>query len=166
MITTSGDNSAENSKVETWYSFIDQALSKGGLAAFCIHAIVDDVNNFEGEGGHAISKEQADALFAYTAELGDRVWVATLTEAMLYYFEWSTATVTTEYNDGVLSVSLTDGERDDIYNMPLTVKVSVPGIWNNVTDGENVYEVITAANGTRYILVDVAPETTVNLWGI
>ena len=160
-------NEANNdpSLADPWIEHIDNALAKGGIASFCIHAIVDDVNNFSGEGGHAISKAQADRLFGYTESLGDQVWVATLTDAMLYYYEWSTAVVTSSYEDGKISVSLTDSERDDVYTMPLTVKVTVPGLWNTVSDGENLYEVKTSQDGTRYVLVNMAPETSITLVG-
>ena len=138
----------------------DNAIAKGGWSSFCIHAIVDDVANNSGEGGHYISKAQADRLFGYTESLGDRVWVATLTDAMLYHFEWSTAKVTSSYEDGKISVTLTDNENDEVFNMPLTIKVRVPGTWSVATDGTRLYEILTDSYGNKYILAEVAPETT------
>lgn len=165
MITSKTSNDA--SLADTWTGYIDEALKNGGITAFCIHAIVDDVTagyavGEENQGGHKISKAQADKLFAYTEELGDRVWVAELTDAMLYYYEWSTATATSSYSDGKVTVSLTDRERDDIFTMPLTVKVSVPAIWDSaVTDDGTALEICENDDGTRYVLVDVAPESSV-----
>ena len=161
MIVSSTDNDA--SKADPWIAHIDNALKAGGIAAFCIHAIVDDVNAENGQGGHEISKAQADRLFAYTESLGDRVWVATLTDAMLYHFEWSTAKVTSDYEDGKITVTLTDKENDEIFNMPLTVKVRVPGTWSVATDGTHLYEIMTDSYGNKYILAEVAPETTVTI---
>lgn len=164
MITCKTTN--DPSAADAWIDYIDKALLDGGIASFCIHAIVDDVANTSGEGGHYISKAQADRLFGYTESLGDRVWVATLTDAMLYYFEWSTAKLTSAYEDGKITLSITDEERDDIYDMPLTVRVRVPGTWSAATDGTNVYEVVTDMYGYNYILVDVKPETSVTLTSI
>ncbi len=161
MITASVNDA---SKADTWINYINTGLSKGAITAFCIHSIVEDVTTATGQGAHMISEAQADKLFAYTESLGDRVWVATLTDAMLYYFEWSTAKVSSKYENESIKVTLTDGERDEIYTMPLTVKVSVPAIWDAaVTDGGVELEVKRNDDGTRYVLVDVAPESTVTI---
>ena len=84
---------------------------------------------------------------------------------MLYFYEWSTATVSTSYEDGAIKVSLTDKENDEIFNMPLTIKVSVPGIWNSATVGDKTLEIRHNEDGSSYVYVDVAPETTVTITG-
>lgn len=161
MITSKVNDASDADK---WIGYINSGLSKGAITAFCIHSIVADVTDAEGQGGHMISEAQADKLFAYTESLGDKVWVTTLTEAMLYYFQWSTSSVSSEYEDGSIKVSLTDKERDDIFTAPLTVKVSVPALWESaVTDGGVELEVKENDDGTRYVLVDVAPESSVIL---
>jgi len=162
MMITSKTN--DTSVTESWIDYIDSALDKGALATFCIHAITDSYDT-EGQGGHVITKEQAEILFKYTESLGDRVWVATLTDAMTYFFEWSTAKVTASYADGAISVSLTDGEDDKLFNMPLTVKVTVPGNWSGATVNGEALTIRTAGDGTQYVYVDVAPETTVSIVG-
>lgn len=136
--------------IENWTAYIDHAIEQGGWACFCIHEIRNDA------AGHYILVDDADALFGYVKD--KNVWVATYTEAMLYYSEWSTAKVSSEYRDGKIYVTLTDGERDDVYDMALTVKVSVPDSWNTVEYNDELIEVLENEDGTRYVYVDVVPD--------
>ena len=137
--------------IENWTAYIDHAIEQGGWACFCIHEIRDD------KQGHYILKNDADALFAY---VGDKnVWVATYTEAMLYYCEWSTASVSCEYRNGSVFVTLTDEERDDVFDMALTVKVSVPNTWNNASYNGETVEVQVNEDGSRYVYVNVVPDS-------
>ena len=146
-------NAGEN--IENWTAYIDHALEQGGWAPFCIHLITKTESNT-----HHILQSQADALFAYTASLGDRVWVATYTDASLYFCEWSTAKVNCEYADGAVKVMLTDEENDEVFNMPLTVKVTVPKSFRDgaVVNGETL-EVYKNTDGTYYVLVDIVPDS-------
>lgn len=159
MITASTN---DTSVTDAWIKHIDNTLAKGGYTNFCIHAITDSYDT-QGEGGHKITKEQADILFAYTEQLGDRIWVATQTDAMLYFYEWSTAKVDCSYEDGKISVSLTDEENDEVFNMPLTIKVSVPGTWAVAYAGGSELTIRQNDDGTKFVYVDVAPESTVEI---
>ena len=96
-------------------------------------------------------------LFKYALERN--VWIATNTEATLYFSEWATAELETEFENGEIRVTLTDGERDDIYNVALTVKVSVPDSWSVVACGGDTYEVIKSEDGTSYVLIDIVPDS-------
>ena len=113
----------------------------------------------ESANGHNITEAQAEKLFKYA--LDNNVWVATNTDAILYFSEWSTSSVSAEYTDGKINVTLTDNERDDVYNMALTVKVSVPDNWQSATDGSAAYEVLKDSNGVSYVLVDIVPDSGV-----
>lgn len=146
-------NAGEN--IENWKAYIDHALDQGGWAPFCIHLITE-----KEASSHHILQSQADALFAYTASLGDRVWVATYTDASLYFCEWSSAKVSCEYADGALNVTLTDAENNEVFNMPLTVQVSVPKSFRDgaVVNGEAL-EVYKNEDGTYYVLVDIVPDS-------
>lgn len=146
-------NAGEN--IENWTAYIDHALEKNGWAPFCIHQIREKEFN-----SHHILLSQAEQLFAYTASLGDRVWVATYTEASLYFCEWSSASVSCEYTDGAVTVTLTDEENNEIFDMPLTVKVAVPNSFRGgaVANGQEL-EVRANEDGTRYVLVDIVPDS-------
>jgi hypothetical protein len=154
--------------VQGWCSYIDKAVELKGWVSYCIHAITDTLDsNIENQGGHMITKAQGETLFSHAVSYGDKIWIANYTDATLYYHEWNSAKTTASYNasTGEITVSLTDNERDDIYNMPLTVKVAVPGTWQSATVGENTYEVRYNSDGTAYVYVDIAPETSVVVKG-
>ena len=148
-------NANAGDNIENWTAYIDHALAKNGWAPFCIHLIRESEVNT-----HHILQSQADQLFAYTAELGDRVWVATYTDASLYFCEWASAEVSCEYADGAVTVTLTDEENNEVFDMPLTVKVSVPRSFRSgaVANGKFL-TVHKNEDGTQYVLVDVVPDS-------
>ena len=71
------------------------------------------------------------------------------------------------YDDenATINVSLTDEENDELYTMPLTVKVYIPGIWATATANGEKLAIRKDEGGNSYVLVDVAPETTVAVIG-
>ena len=138
--------------IENWTAYIDHAIEQGGWACFCIHEIYDTAPS----GGHYILTADADALFGYTADKS--VWVATYTEAMTYYCQWSTAEVSSEYRGGKVLVTLTDREDDELFNMAMTVKVSVPPTWSTASHNGTALTVYENEDGTHYVLVDLVPD--------
>jgi chitin deacetylase len=144
--------------IDYWTDYIDAAANTGGFACFCLHDI--EPNDYTGSNHH-IYQAQADMLFGYACERGD-LWIATFDDAMLYYNEWSTASLEAiAYKDESITVRLTDKEDNSIYNMPLTVKLDVPGGWEKVTveqGGEIAeYSVIESESG-NYAYVDITPD--------
>ncbi len=146
--------------IEYWTNYIDKAAETEGFACFCIHNIRGDTHT---GSGHFIYQSQADALFGYVNERDD-LWIATFEDAMLYYNEWSTATVSaTAYRDEKITVTLSDSENDEIYNMPLTVKVEVPDTWVKAvaTQGQRVetLPIYTDDDGVCFVYVDIVPDS-------
>ncbi|MBQ9692802.1 MAG: hypothetical protein IJV70_06560 [Clostridia bacterium] len=137
--------------ISNWTAFIDHAIEKGGWACYCIHAM----SKPEEASGHYIYESDAEALFTYSDD--KNVWVATFTDAMLYYLEWSTASVKTEYENGVITVKLNDKEPDQIFNMPLTVKVTVPLTWKAPVSGGQTLDAYSDDNGNKYVLLNIVP---------
>ena len=142
-----------NDDISNWTDYIDAALDINGWACFCIHIMLEN----ESANGHNITEAQAEMLFKYALERN--IWIATNTEATLYFSEWATAELETEFENGEIRVTLTDGERDDVYNVALTVKVSVPDSWSVAVCGGDTYEVIKAEDGTSYVLIDIVPDS-------
>ena len=145
-----GDNSGNG--IENWTAYIDHAIDQNGWACFCIHNIRDDQTT-----GHYITTANADALFGYTED--KNVWVATINDATKYYREWSTAKLSTVYQGGTIKVTLTDGEDNEICDMPLTVKIYTPVTWDKALYNDTVIDVHEEATGRRYILVDIVPDS-------
>ena len=127
-------------------------MEQGGWACFCIH----EIRPVAPSSGHYILKTDADKLFGYTRD--KNVWVATYTEAMIYYCQWSTAQVNSEYSDGKVLVTLTDKEDDEVFNAALTVKVSVPSTWSAASYNGTALTVYENEDGSHYVLVDLVPD--------
>lgn len=137
--------------VENWTAYIDHAVEQGGWACYCIHNILTQ------PGGHYILESDAEALFSHT--YGKNIWVATFTDALTYYSEWSTATVETSFAKGTITVNVTDKENDDVFNTPLTVKVTVPEKWTSaICDGETL-EIHYDDNGNGFVYVNIVPDS-------
>ena len=142
--------------VESWKQYIDYATESGGWALLMLHRIyADDRTDVD----HVIHTKVSATreLFEYTER--DDVWVANLTEATKYYSEWATSTVSTKILDGVIVLTVTDTENNEVYDEALTVKVTVPSAWEAcIVNGEEI-KVLTAENGISYVLVDVVPDS-------
>lgn len=136
---------------EMWKQFIDNAAANDGWATYCIHKITPEASS-----GHYILQSDAEELFAYAAS--KNVWIANYTEAALYYSEWASAKVATSYEDGKLSVTLTDDEDNTVYNEELTVKVYVPTIWSGASaNGEQL--TVYTDDGGSFVYLNVLPDS-------
>jgi hypothetical protein len=115
--------------------------------------------------GHFVFESQADAVFKYTDDLAkeNKVWVANFTDACLYMFERSTAELDAYIDgDGNVVVSLNDKENDEIFTMPLTVKVALPTEKTVAKLGETTLNTFTD-NGNTYVYVDIIPGNSVTI---
>ena len=131
-----------------------------GAVSYCIHNILSP----EAATGNYILEEHAERLFSQAASYGDELWIANYTDVTKYYHEWSSAVVTDSYDaaSGTITVSLTDSERDDIYDMALTVKVTVPTSWETcLVNGSETVKVYTDDNGVSYVYVNIIPDSGV-----
>jgi hypothetical protein len=116
-----------------WTNYIDTAVEMKGWAAFCIHNIRPDTHDTR--SGHYIYQSQADQLFGHAQRLSDegKLWIATLSEGMIYANEWVASSVQAYEDGGKLcemvranpySVVLFDEiekAHPDIYNLLLQI---------------------------------------------
>lgn len=141
--------------IPAWTNYIDEAVKAQAMACFCIHTIKPD--DYVSSSGHYIYDSQAEQLFAYADKLsksGD-AWVAFFDEALIYYNEWSTSKVTaTAFKDEKITLTMTHEEKGECYNMPLTVKVSVPNTWESATINGTEVEVKSDDDG-KFVFADV-----------
>ncbi len=162
-----GEGNVDISHVE---DFIDAAMENSALAAFCIHGIVaSDYNGGVNESGLHIYEEQAEAIFAYVqkyAETGE-LWSATYSEAVKYFCQWNTAQIDARrIDDRCYSISLEDDEDDSIFDMALTLKISVDDSWTGatVTQGSTTEDLtVMGEAGARYVLVNIVPDSGIAL---
>ena len=148
----------KNDDISNWKAYIDAAIAMKGWAGFCIHDIRPS-SATSSPNGHFITEEQAEALFAYAA--GKNIWLATYTAASMYYAEWSTASISSVYENGVINVTLTDKEDNEIFTEALTVKVNVPATWTTASVGSEILEVHRNSDGSAYVYVNIVPDTGV-----
>ena len=144
--------------ISNWTAYIDAAIAKNGWAGFCIHDILP-TSSSTSPNGHFITEAQADKLFAYACE--KNIWIATYTAASMYYAEWSTASVSSVYENGTVKVTLTDEENNEVYTEALTVKVSVPATWTSAAFGSEILEIHRNADGSAYVYVNIVPDSGV-----
>ncbi|MBR2461040.1 MAG: hypothetical protein IKB34_07410 [Clostridia bacterium] len=152
---------------EEWIKYVDDAIQYGGWGIFLMHQIINQETDYI----YNVSKEKAVLLFRHIRKqvaTGD-LWCASLTEATLYTKEVETAVAFAEATGKGIAVTVYD-ELDDneTFDQPLTVKVQVLDSWGDVArvkyDGKKFeVPVYTADDGTKYVMVDVAPDKGVAL---
>ena len=145
-----------------WTNYIDTAVEMKGWAAFCIHTIRPDTHDTR--SGHYIYQSQADELFGHAQKLSDsgKLWIATVSEGMIYANEWSSASVEAYTEGDKVVVTLDHKEKGSYYTMPLTVKVALPtGKTSASADGKALK--VFSENGKTYAYVDVAPKSSVTV---
>lgn len=152
-------------KIENTVKYLDACVENGGWFISLCHGIVNS-------GGihYDMSIEHAQELFAVLQSYSNdgKIWCATYGDAVKYIRERQNSTVTQYANENGIFVELTmsDMTEDslplpaDVFDMPLTVKITVPNEWESITytQGENsaVAETYTQ-NGQRYANVDLIP---------
>ena len=152
-----------NAGVGYWTDYIDTAVEMGGWAAFCFHNVKP--NTHTGTTGHFVYESQADAVFAHTEQLSqeNKVWVANFTDACLYVFERATSEVGAYIDvNGDVVVSLDDKEDDEIFTMPLTVKVALPTGKSVATLNGEAITTFTE-NEVTYVYVNIVPGNSITL---
>ena len=147
---------------EEWIQYVDDAATYGGWGIFLMHQIVNEETDYE----YNVSKEKAIKMFRHLGKkvnAGD-IWCATFTEAALYLKEIESAWAYVETSGKGISVSVFDDLDDNaLYDQPVTVKVQVLDSWGEFAtvkyDGEKLtVPVNTDVDGTKYVLVNVAPD--------
>jgi peptidoglycan/xylan/chitin deacetylase (PgdA/CDA1 family) len=119
---------------------------------------------FHGVGGDwlSITPEALDELAAYLARHAD-VWTATFGDVVRYIQERKASSIEIKHNDGSsITLAMRWPMDQKIYDVPLTLKVELPALWNNVraeSDGKQLSAKATAQNGATVVLVDVPAQT-------
>ncbi len=161
--TTNIESSAQdciNAGAALWIEYVSTAIESGGWASFCFHNVIED--NETSTSKWFVYESQADALFKYAQNQSEagKLWIASYTEAQLYYNQWSTAKVNARLSsDKSITVSVTDNEPDSVYNMPLTVKVPVPMNWNTAASNGQLLTVHTENDGSKYVYLNIVPDS-------
>lgn len=161
-MTTHDSSAADN------ISQIDKTIRQGGWSAFCVHYIHPDEQDAANRDNQSISQSKAWEIFSYANQKAEEgtLWIARLSDALLYETERAVARVETlgKEGDNTLAVTLhTDGLDREVYRMALTVRVEVPQGTAYVTHEGRQLPVRTDGTGSSYVLADVLPGETILL---
>lgn len=144
---------------------IDTVATQGGWLITLQHGIAGDHSYTE------CTKEQTDELFGYAAAKAEQglVWFATLDDATKYIREFQNSTVSHYTTSSGRFVELTMAETtadgltldEEIFNLPLTVKVELPTGWKSVTYKQGAADAVTVETfvkgGKTYAYIDLVP---------
>lgn len=90
------------------------------------------------------------------------MWVAPFGAVALYAQERDTAVLKSNVvDDGSIRIELTDGMQDDVFDVPLTIKVCVDADWKNVQaqqQGQARAVQMRPHQGKTYVLVEAIPD--------
>ena len=141
----------------------DIAEAAGGkLAVIFAHRVVETSAEASADT-QATTLAKMDEICAAIAENVEsgKVWNAFLEEAILYLREAEGAVVSVTGDAKSVTVTLTDKLDNEIYNYPLTVRVSAPASWNAVmiTQGDRVSYAYTYADGNSWVFdAEIVPD--------
>lgn len=81
----------------------------------------DDASN-----EYCLSSETSESFFKEASQYKDKMWFATMDEAVKYIYEKQNASLSVEGDEKLVKVKLTDTLDNKTFDMPLTVRVSAP----------------------------------------
>ena len=146
------------------FNRLESAANKGTIQLVSLHAVSKEVaSGSTASGGYTIAyddMEKACEMISQYVERGS-IWNAHYDEAILYVREAQNSTVSVSGDENGLTVLLTDTMNDEVYNYPLTVRVTVPGTWEavKVVQGDSVsYYTAKYQNGKYIIDADIVPD--------
>lgn len=110
-------------------------------------------------------KKAADeyaAMIDYMMQFKDQLWVDTFVDVAKYGQERDSATLTVTKNTPTeIAITVKDRMRDDIFDLPLTVKVRLPEGMKTPKATQNGKEVgcrVVSHEGANFALVDIIPD--------
>ncbi|MDP5230867.1 MAG: hypothetical protein NWQ38_10775, partial [Cellulophaga sp.] len=117
--------SGTNYKSSTDFNgFAEKALAFNGWGVYLFHEI-------DGSGGNSIKSNDLSEHLAFLKKNNNSYWVDTFLNVVKYIKERNAVKVILgEVNDNVITINLSDGLDDTIYNYPLTIKKELPENWN------------------------------------
>jgi peptidoglycan/xylan/chitin deacetylase (PgdA/CDA1 family) len=116
-------------------------------------------HGIEGIGWEPLSEAEITEYFDYIEARTDNLWVATYADGTKYIRERMDAHVSSEMNNGAITVQLTHSLGPQ-YDLPLTLKTRVPSSWPEarVQQGDITEEVdVLTEDGATYVMYQARP---------
>ncbi len=107
------------------------------------------------------NRERAEKEVANLAGYKDQIWIDTFPAVALYAQERDSSTLTSKFDGKKINMKLKDRMKDDIFNVPLTIKVRLPDDWKSVKaqqGGKNIETKFIEHEGKPYALVYAVPD--------
>ncbi len=150
--------------LEDWTGQVDTAAKQGRWICFMFHDIIPDNSVTSTTSTLKVKQSTATALFEHIAAKVEKneLWCAYLDEAAMYSAEVkSTEGKVDTYADRI-EITLTSKLDTSVYNYPLTVRVSVPDDWKNITltHADGSIELLDSFEdkGKMYVYANVVPD--------
>ena len=134
----------------------NDAVTTNGWCVFLIHGIDND-------GGYSpVSTATLQGSIDYMSANRDKFWVETFGNVARYIKERDAASIReTASGDNRITLQVTDGLDDSIYNYPITLRRPLPANWPAAVVSQNhkpVSAQIVNASSTNYVVFDVVPD--------
>lgn len=144
-------------------STLDKAVKNGTLNLLSFHALTTDPEQPVKDQGYSILDTNMDKAMAMIKEYVDAglIWNTHFEDAVLYLREAETATVTVKKNGEKTIIILTDEMDDEIYDAPLTVRVTNLGDTDSYevnVNGEIEVVNIKTVDGVRVLDINIVPD--------
>ncbi len=136
---------------------VDAAAAANEWCVFLIHAIDND------NGYSPLSSPVLFAHLNYVSANPDKFWVETFGHVVRYIRERNAASVAEiSVSASSITVQVTDGLDDAIYNYPITLRRPLPANWPGAAVLQNNQAVasrVVNLNSTNYLMFDVVPDS-------
>lgn len=110
----------------------------------------------DGKGWEALPGSLLQEYFEYIKQHEQKSWIATFGDVTKYMRERMNGSVKSEVSGKKIKVQLTHTLDKDMYNFPLTLRTTVPGLWKKAAVKQNgKVQEVTVDNGT--ILYELEP---------
>ena len=141
-------------QLEKWLAYIDSAIENESLTGICVHCV--------GEGYIITSYSDMAAMLDHCIEKASdgSLWIAKLTDATMYMEERLATAVNVTADDGCSEITVTlVNDLDPVYDEPLTVKIAVPGDWNNAVLHDGTPVEVVKDEGHSFVIANILPNS-------
>jgi peptidoglycan/xylan/chitin deacetylase (PgdA/CDA1 family) len=116
----------------------------------------------DGIGYEALPHELLDEYFQYIKQKENDIWIATFADAAKYMRERMAATTETEEESNKIKIILRHSLNKTLYDMPLTLKSSVPQNWKSLKvtqGGKEIKSTLVKDGADQFVLYDAKPNS-------
>jgi hypothetical protein len=139
--------------MEMMKGWVDTSIGHGIWLVLVFHGI-------EGIGWEALTTETMRAYVDYIKEHEGRMWIATFQDGAKYARERVNSTLRTNVSGDAIEVSVTHTLKQEIYDLPLTARTTIPADWRLVRfrQGDDVrFLPVHREGGEPFVMYRIAP---------